>query len=308
MRATLLASLLVFAACANTPEPKPIEVDVQGAMRKDFLLRLQEAMRVPDGEDEVQVMNSLEHWLPEWQEQQRKGQADPIEKLVRIKVVTHVDHVITALQTGSRERRIVAAWALGYARVPENDLGLVSPHDRARDALVAVLSEPDDALLRNATLGLWKLGDTSTPVRPLATLLVSHHDPDVRANAALALVTVSSDASVAGARDAMLVALGDAEPRVRVHAALFARHFPGVEGTQRILQILPHEQTPLVRAAMAYALGASRSEEAVPELLDMLSSQIQVEADAARDALTSIYGKDWGARRGDWPKDPGAED
>lgn len=301
MRLPLLAGLLLLSACASAPPPKPIEVDKQAAMRRDFLERLQEAMRVPDGEDQAMVMNSLEHWLPEWQSEQRKGQSEPLEKLVTIKVVTHVDDVIAALQSGARERRIVAAWALGYARVPENDLGLVSPHERARDALVAVLEEPDDDLLRNATLGLWKLGDPATPVRPLARLLVSHHDPDVRGNAALALVTVASAETVAAARDAMLVALGDSEPRVRVHAALFARHFPAPEGTQRILQILPHENTPLVRAAMAWALGAAKAHDAVPELLNMLSSQIQVEADAAHDALTSIYGKDWGPRRSDWP-------
>jgi HEAT repeat protein len=299
MRA-LVAGLLLLVACSSPP-PKPIEVDFEDAMRKDFLARLQEAMRTPDGEDQDMVMNSLEHWLPEWQTEQRKGQAAPLEKLVTIKVVTHVDAVIAALQSGAHDRRIVAAWALGYARVPENDLGLASPHERARDALVAVLPEPDDELLRNATLGLWKLADPGTPVRPLSTLLVSHHDPDVRANAALALVTVVSPETISSVRDATLVALADAEPRVRVHAALFAKRFPSPEGTQRIRQLLPHEGTPLVRAAMASALGAGLSHDAVPELLDMLSSQIQIEADAAHEALTSIYGKDWGPRRGDWP-------
>jgi HEAT repeat protein len=300
MRLPVLAGLLLLAACASAP-PKPIEVNASEAMRTDFLKRLQEALRVPDGEDADTVMNSLEHWLPEWQTQQRRGQAEPLEKLITVKVVCHFEDVLAALQKGTRERQLVAAWALGYARVPENDLGIASPHERARDALVAVLNEPDDALLRNALLGLWKLADPATPVHPLASLLAQHHDPDVRTNAALALVTVVTPDTVGGARDAMLVALADNEPRVRMHAAVFARRFPAPESTKRVMQLLPHEDTPLVRAAFARALGGAHAQDAVPELLDMLSSQIQIEADAAREALATIYGKDWGARRTDWP-------
>ena len=70
MRVPVLAGLLLLAACASAP-PKPIEVNASEAMRTDFLKRLQEALRVPDGEDADTVMNSLEHWLPEWQTQQR---------------------------------------------------------------------------------------------------------------------------------------------------------------------------------------------------------------------------------------------
>lgn len=290
---------LLLAACATAP-PAPIVVDSAQAARHDLLQRLSEAFARPDGEDATTVMNTLEHLMPGWQTEQRRGQAGPLENILTIKVVTHFDDVLAALQAGPRERRLVAAWALGFSRVPENDQGLASPHERARIALVAVLSESDDELLRNALLGLWKIGDPDTPLRPLLDLLVQHHDPDVRANAALALTTILRPATALMAADALQVALGDDEARVRVHAALLARHFPSPATTQRLEQLLPHETMPLVRAAFATALGAAQARDAAPLIVDMLSSPREIESTAARQALTAIFGEDKGPKAEDW--------
>ncbi|MBM3985682.1 MAG: hypothetical protein FJ296_08370 [Planctomycetes bacterium] len=310
MRPSFAAGLpaLLLAACVTVPAEPPAGGDTAPTeartpaeiARDDFLQRLAEAMRRPDPDDADTLLNSLEHLLPAWLAEQRRGQAAPLENILTIKVVTRFDDVLAAFRTGQRERRLVAAWALGFSRVPDNDLGLVSRHVEARDALVAALSEPDDDLLRNVLLGLWKLGDPATPLRPLLDLLVQHHDPEVRANAALAVGGVLRPATFAGAADALLVALGDREPRVRVHAAMLARRFPSAAGTKRLLQLLPAEDTPLARAAMASALGAARASEAGPLLVDMLSSAIEVEAVAARQALAEIYGTDAGPRAADW--------
>jgi len=301
MRPKLIAGLplLVLFACSSTPSG-PITVNPEQAAHDDFVQRLAEALRRPPEEDAPTALNTLEHLLPAWQADQRRGRAAPLENILTIKVVSHFDDVLLAFQTGTRERRLVAAWALGFSRVPENDLGLVSPHPAARDALVSALREPDDELLRNVLLGLWKLGDEETPLPPLMDVLVQHHDPDVRANAALALGTVLRPATAAAAGDALLVALGDAEPKVRVHAATVVRRFPSPAATQRLLALLPAEQTPLVRAAMATALGAARERQAAPELVDMLGSPREIEALAARDALVEIFGQDRGPNASDW--------
>jgi hypothetical protein len=291
--------LLLLSACASAPA-RPITVDATEAAQRDLLDRLSEKLAHPDGEDAATVMNTLEHLMPSWQTEQRRGQAAPLENILTIKVVTHFDDVLGALQAGPRERQLVAAWALGFARVPQNDRGIPSPNDRARVALVAVLTETDDELLRNALLGLWKLGDPATPIQPLVDLLVQHHDPDVRANAALALGSVLRPDDAAVANDALLVALGDEEPRVRVHAALLARRFPSPAASQRMEQLLPREQTPLVRAAFATALGAARSRDAAPLLVGMLSSPREVESSAAHNALTEIFGTDKGPKADDW--------
>ncbi len=310
MKPALRAGLpaLLLAACAASADAPPAgdaaapraALTPADAAREDFLQRLAEALRRPDPDDANTLLNSLEHLLPAWMAEQRRGQAAPLENILTIKVVARFDDVLTAFRAGPRERRLVAAWALGFGRVPDNDLGLISRHAEARDALVGALVEPDDDLLRNVLLGLWKLGDDRTPLRPLLDLLVQHHDPDVRANAALAVGAVLRPGNIGPAADALLVALGDREPRVRVHAAALARRFPSAAVTTRLLQLLPAEDTPLARAAMASALGAARSREAGPLLVGLLSSALEIEAVSARQALAQIYGHDAGPRASDW--------
>jgi hypothetical protein len=301
MRAALCAALPVLLFACSSPEPAhPIPVHPEAANRDDFLHRLAEAKAKPDPADADTVMNDLEHLLPAWQTEQRRGTATPLENILTIKVVTRFDDVLAAFVSGPRERRLVAAWALGFARVPDNDLGLVSPHPQARDALVAALHETDDELLRNVLLGLWKLGDPDTPVQPVVDLLVQHHDPDVRANAALALTAILTAETASSAMDAALVALGDDDARVRLHAVGVVRRYPSTAGTERLQQLLPDEEMPLVRAAIANALGAAKARSATALLASMLLSTHEIEAVAAHRALVEIYGQDLGPKPADW--------
>jgi HEAT repeat protein len=307
---SLAAAALAACSCAS-PEPPaerrppdPAEAASLAAARRaaeerDLLQQLEDALAQPR-EDPALLMNNLEHLLPAWEAEQRRGREAPLENLVTLKVVPNVDTVLEALESGPRERKIVAAWALGFARVPENDEELESPHPRALAALSRGLESRDDAVLRNVLLGLWKLGDTATPLRPLLELMVQHHDPDVRSNATLALGAVLTWDTLPAALNSLLVALADREPKVRLHAAAVAARFPGQATTDRLLAMLPSEETPLVRASMAAALGAARSRAAVPLLLPLLGGGREVEARAAREALTAILGVDRGPNASDW--------
>jgi hypothetical protein len=253
-------------------------------------------MAAPEHEETPELMNSLEQLIPAWQSEQRANRARPIENVVSIQVITHFDQVLEVFHGGERNRRLVAAWALGFSRVPENARGIVSPHPAAVSALVAALDEHDDELLRNELLALWKLGDTSVPVTPLLDLLVQHHDADVRSSAALALQTVLTERTAPQAA----VALADSDPKVRLHAVSIARRFPQPATTARIQELLAAEAAPLVRANMALALGAARSRPAGPALVAMLRSSQAIESTSARQALAEVYGVDRGADPGAW--------
>lgn len=305
MRPYLLPMLLL--ACAG-PEPAPdppppvqqAPVDMATAARDDFIERLAERLAAPEREDTPELMNSLEQLIPAWQSEQRANRARPIENVASIQVITHFDQVLEAFKGGDRNRRLVAAWALGFSRVPENARGIVSPHPAAVSALVAALDEHDDELLRNELLALWKLGDTSVPITPLLDLLVQHHDADVRSSAALALQTVLTERTAPQATDAVQVALTDSDPKVRLHATSIARRFPQPATTARIQELLATEAAPLVRANMALALGAARSRPAGPALVAMLRSSQAIESTSARQALAQVYGVDRGADPGAW--------
>jgi hypothetical protein len=290
---------------ADAPAPVPatdpalVAASRRAAEERDLLLRLQETLAQPR-EESAELLNWLEHLLPSWENEQRRGREQPLEHILTLKVVPNFDVVLDAFERGPRERQVVAAWALGFARVPENDLGIESHHRAAVAALARGLETRDDAVLRNVLLGLWLLQDPQAPLPPLLDLMVQHHDPDVRSNAALALGASLTASTMPMALNSVLVAMADAEPKVRLHAAAIAARFPGPATTERLLKMLASEDTPLVRASMARALGAAGAREAAPMLLPMLGSGREVEAVTARAALAEIFGVDRGPNAADW--------
>jgi HEAT repeats len=288
-------------AGASAADPAAAQAAARhSADEADFLQQLSQTLALHQKDDPAVLLTSLEHLLPSWESEQRRGREEPIERIITLRVVPNLDAVIEAFEHGARERQLVAAWALGFARVPPNTLGIESPHARAVAVLVRGLQTHDDDMLRNVLLGLWKLHDTDTPLRPLLDLMVQHHDPDVRSNAALAVGAVIDDATLPTALDSLLVALADKEPKVRLHVAAAAQKHPAPAFTERLLAALPGEEVPLVRASMAAALGAAHSRAAAPLLITMLDSARDIESTTAHAALVAIYGTDRGLHGSDW--------
>jgi hypothetical protein len=223
-----------------------------------------------------------------------------IEKELTITVVPQYDVVAEMFETGPHERKLVAAWALGFSRVPDNDLGIASHHMEAMELLVRTLQTSPDDVMRNQLLGLWLLAEPTTPVDPLIDILVNHHDADVRANTMLALTTILSGAQIREHRNAVLVALADEDPRVRLHATSIARHHPDESFTVSMEARLGVETMPLVRANLAAALGAAKARSAAPMLVKMLGSPRKVEAQNAHDALVQIFDRDYGLLPEEW--------
>lgn len=293
------AGLLVCLApgCATPPAPA---ASPPAAVLDEALVRQIVEEQSRELEPSAAVLNGLERLLPSWQSAQRRGASAPLERELVRKVVVNFEAVAAAVRAGPHERRVVAAWALGFARVPPNDLGLASPHGVAREILVPLLDEPSDDLLRNALLGLWLLADPLTPLRPLAELVIGHHDGTVRANACLALGAVVDTSTAPGATEALLVALADVDPTVRLHAADIARRFPHPALTPLIQARIAVEDTPLVVAALAQALGTAGARDSAPLLSRLLESPREIIAASARRALVDLYGQDRGPLRADW--------
>ncbi len=294
----LLPALAV--GCSTPPKTTSAPLDMEAAEEIDVLNRLSEYLASAPREEPASLLNSIERLMISWQREQRQGRERPLEHLVNRKVIANFDTVVEAFQDGPYERTLVAAWALGFSRVPENPLGIESRHTEALEVLTPALQDAPVDVLNNVMLALWKLGAPETPLQALIDITVNHHVAEVRANAALALSSILTAETAPLARDAVLVALTDAEPKVRLHAASLAAMHPHRLTTDRILALLPDETSPLVRAGMAKALGASRDMKAAPFLIRMLGSPRGVERTWSHAALVSIYGIDRGVDAEAW--------
>lgn len=308
----LLVAALFAAACASSRDaPAPLAADAAEAAEVDFVARLSDklelyrakaATRTPEERESQQalVMNNLEHLLPSWQSESLDGTAAPLERVLTAEVVTHFDLVEDAFLRGTHERRIVAAWALGFTRVPDNDRGVRSRHDDALELLDENLARADDDVLRNMLLAYWKLGDERAPLDALRDMIAEHHDPEVRAAAALALGASLRPRTAEDAVDSVLVAFEDPEAKVRLHAVKIAMHFPHPAYTARLSSLLRTEKLPLVKAAMARALGASGDPGVATRLVPLLASGDRLVATQAHAALIQLTGRDEGPAPDDW--------
>ncbi|MDG2148316.1 MAG: HEAT repeat domain-containing protein [Planctomycetota bacterium] len=298
--AAVLASL-ASAGCVTTSPPL-VMPDPAIAEQIDNLNRLSEYLANTPPEEPAALVNSIERLMISWQREQRQGRERPLEHLVNRKVVANFDELVVIFQTGNHERRLVAAWALGFSRVPENPMGIASRHQEALAVLMPVIESAPADTLNNVILAVWKIGDPETPLQPILDIAVNHPVAEVRANAVLALTAILTEQTAIAANDAVLLALTDSDPKVRLHATSLASMHPHRLTTERILRLLPNEKTPLVRAGMAKALGAAQDPSAGPLLQRMLASPRGVERTWAHAALVAIYGTDLGNTPDDWER------
>ncbi len=306
----LLLVALGLSACASTddgPQPIPLPRDTAGtglletAGERDLASRVAERLKRSDRLGSGELFLELERLMPSWQMEQRHGRARPIEVRLTQEVVAHFDQVTAALHAGPHERRVVAAWALGFSRVPDNSLGVQTPHRQAVQELVKAVETADDVVMSNIMLALWRLGEPSTPLQPLLDVLAQHHDAASRANAALAIATTLTVGTAPQAVPTVTAALADSDPKVRLHAATVAQRYAHPTYTTHLVSALPHEPMSLVRAAMAAALGRSGDPaRAAPALIPLLDSSEPMEVAHAHRALVALFGTDRGRFPDDW--------
>jgi len=163
------------------------------------------------------------------------------------------------------ERRYVAAWALGEIKA-ESSLGL----------LVKMLSEDNDALQKEATRALIKIGTGSVDA---LTEALRSPDPDTRKFAARALGVIKDKR----AEKPLITALGDGDKDVSAAAALALGTAGTKEAVKPLMDALDHGNF-MTRINASISLGQLEATDAVGKLEKIMKED------------TDPYVREWSAR------------
>lgn len=265
----LLTMAWLAPGCASTesapPAGRPLSPE-----EIEYQRRLEAAQTGPLGaEGTARLLLRLDQTLQHWQRSRVEGAgsrevrlARGLEEILEREAYVHFDELLDRLERGDDRERAIAAAAIGFARLREPE----DPEQRRRfrerwpprwqaaiPALVKRLSDPEPHVIQNALLGLWRIGDPSTPVEPILAL-TDHPNREIRAMALLALSTIGSERTAERIIPAVVNALYDPDPKVRNHAvnAAAALRHPSAAG--RLVQLLD-DPYRLIQANAARALG-----------------------------------------------------
>jgi HEAT repeat protein len=241
------------------------------------------------------------------------SQRDSIEQALTRQVYINFDAILDELEHGTDpEHKVVAAAALGFSRIPGPDepggnANFPVLHPRAVGPLLAVLESGNDQIVMNALLSLGRIAAPDMPRDMLVELMVTHHSEDVRANAALALASIVTDADASLVVAPLYSALSDPSHKVRLHAikALVRVHDPNTQPA--LLNILRKDPMPLVQACAAMELGRIGNYDAIDALIEGLHVNhylLFVECQRSLMKLTGESKKDYTEWRTWWDKNP----
>jgi len=181
-------------------------------------------------------------------------------------VTAPVTDAFTDLPLGEGIRRVVGGNGLvliyapsqggGSAGVP-TEVWVYATGPRPRDQVTQALAHPDSSARLEAVRSLLGRRDEAAG-EALAQILTQAPDPTVRAQAATALGTVGG----AQADDALVAALDDQDPSVRIEATRAITALKGDEAADPLASVLLGDQDPKVRLEAARALAALKTDEA----------------------------------------------
>ncbi len=257
-----LVASIVACSSDKPKDGKPMSPDEVAARQNE---RATEALDVRGRAD---LLNRLDSTLLQWHAAQGSARstadlelAKNLADVLQATVYKHWPDVLDFLLHGDDYQKTVAAAAIGFVR-PEPKTGNVvyqpaaesTEYKAAIEPLVDLLASTDKNLVQNALLGLWRLRDPETPLGPILKLLQTEPDPDVRANAALALTTILTPERAGDAIDVLLTATDDVNARVRVQAVTALGSLKHPASTGRLLKLLDDPYI-LIQANAARALG-----------------------------------------------------
>jgi hypothetical protein len=241
----LTALVLIGAGCASSGASKtPADPEREIRPIGDLVAR----EKKPDSIGKF--LSDLNNDIKAWNGLFLRAQTDEEKARCRLMEthITTVAHqrraeIVTELESGPLNNRIVAAAALGFT------------HDvEAQSPLLAALDDQHEDVVSNALYGLWLLGRSDTPADRICPMLSSGRDEGVRTQASLLLMSLTA----AGATDpciapAARLALIDDSPAVRTHCLLIIANLKDSQSLQAVVDSL-HDDKPIVVSAAARAL------------------------------------------------------
>lgn len=222
-----------------------------------------------------------------------------IEGILTRKVYTNFDKILDQLENGIQPNKVIAAAALGFSKIPDHpDFEQVYP--KAISPLLRALESGDDAIMQNALIGLWMLKDTSTAIDTILPIMTQHHNPQVRANAALCLAAVVTPPQSDHVVPYVLPALRDEDPKVRLHAIGVIKALESKDLVTPLLDLM-EDRYDLIRANAVQALGEMNDKNVCGVLIKNLNRS-EVLKSACKEALVKLTDEDFGYDLDDWAK------
>lgn len=297
----LIVLLLLAGACSSGPQRKdPIPLTDE---EKAFLARLEDPETYSLKQDVPVLFQGLTLLITDWEKAYREKRSPKhirvyknLSEVITRTVYVNFESILDQLHHGSQPNRSIAAAALGFSRIPE-DPGNPNPnlppqHHRAVEALIDVLGCGDDNIVMNALLGLSTLGDPDTEIETIMDIMIHHHNPEVRSNAALALQACVTREDADIALPYVLAALKDEEPKVRDHCILAILKLKDDSAIHALLELLD-DPYPLNQAGAARAIGVMEDVTLCSYLIPKLNSKYPIVREYALKSLRDLSGEDF---------------
>ncbi len=295
----------VLSGCSSTQGPETLDPVPLTKEVIDFLKSLNDPKTTSVIEDVPKLFFDLNQLLNSWYESSLFKMSKKhirihtsLDAMLTRRVYLNFDKILDQLENGSQPNRVIAAAALGFSRIPDDER-FPQVYPRAIEALILALDSGDDAIIENALLGLSVLEEFSTPKETILQLMTQHHNPAVRANAALCLsaIILPSDADLVMPH--VLPALKDDEPKVRNHAVSIILELQSPGAVTPLIELLT-DRYDLIRANAARALGVLGEISACGALISQLDNPKEIVRYWSLDSLKKLSGEDYGDEQERW--------
>jgi len=301
-----VAIILCFFGCVSS-SPQEQNVVPLNDDEIEFLKRMNDPNYGSVVKEPAELMPHLDRMLREWRNSSLNSKSSKrdvkiysnLSGILTRLVYLNFDKIMNQLEFGIQPNRVVAAAALGFSRIPENDK-FPQVYFKAIPPLLRALESEDDSIIQNSLLALGQLKAPLDHINSIMLLMAQHHNPDVRANAALCLSHVIALEQSDLVIPYVLPALRDDEPKVRLHAISILKQLEGTTIVAPLVDMMD-DRYPLIRANAARVLGNTGDITVSKTLIENLIGSDVVKIECLK-ALKRLTGEDYGYDDEKWTK------